>query len=72
MTSHSSGWNLANREQDTTKCFGWVVETCDFHRVKVTLYAQIIDGKAVISRHNRQNRPNRRYLPQKCHKTMTH
>jgi hypothetical protein len=42
--------------------------TNDFHRVKVAFVAQVIDGKVVISRQNRQNLPKRRYLPQKCHK----
>lgn len=37
----------------------------------MAFFAQIIDGKAVISRQNLQNRLNRRYLPQKCHKAMT-
>jgi hypothetical protein len=33
--------------------------TLDFHRVKVPIHAQIIERKAVISRENRQNWPNR-------------
>ena len=31
---------------------------------------QVIDGTELLSRKNRQNRPTRRYLPQKIHKAI--
>jgi hypothetical protein len=36
--------------------------------VKVAIVGHSIDGKGLMSRENRQNRSNRRYLPTKCHK----
>ncbi len=42
--------------------------TPDLYRVKVALRGRFIDGKRLISRSSRQNRHNRRYLPQKCRK----
>src|SRR5579863_1658798 len=48
------------------------IRTCDFHRVKVPFQGHFIDGKGLKSRRSRQNRHNRRYLPQKCHKLFKH
>jgi hypothetical protein len=38
------------------------------HSLKVVSIWRFVDGKGLISRLSRQNRQNRRYLPQKCHK----
>src|SRR5580704_8593399 len=47
------------------------IRTCDFHRVKVPFQGHFIDGKGLKNRRSRQNRPNRRLLPQKCHKLFS-
>ena len=45
--------------------------TPDLYRVKVARYRRCIDGKGFINRMSRQNRHNRRYLPQKCRKLFS-